>query len=289
MTQSHFHHHQVMVEEISIHVIEIGSSENPTILFLHGYPENWTEFEKIMDFSSKDFHVVAIDLPGIGKSGKIPSNDKRTIAKYVNGLIKAMNLKDVTLVGHDVGGMIVYAYLQAFPNELTKAVIMNVAIPGIDPWAEIKRNPYIWHFAFSSVPNLPEALITGKQRIYFDYFFNSISAVPSAISEEARNIYAEAYSNPDSLTTGFEWYRTFPNDEKDNISVKGNIVTTPILYLRGDHEYGDIEFYLKSFRENGLINICGKIIKNSGHYAPEEQPEEVWNAIKEFIDNEYEK
>ncbi len=285
MTQSSLRHHQVIVEGASIHVVEAGMIEKPTILFLHGYPENWAEFEQIMVFHNKDFHLVVIDLPGIGKSDKIPSNDKRTIAKYVNGIINVMNLKDVTLVGHDVGGMIVYAYLQAFPNELTRAVIMNVAIPGIDPWSEIKRNPYIWHFAFSSIPELPETLVTGKQRIYFNYFFNSISANPEAINEQARNIYVEAYSSPDSLKTGFEWYRAFPQDENDNISVKGNLIKTPVLYLRGEREYGDIELYLKAFRESGLSNVQGKIILNSGHYAPEEQPDEVWNAIKEFIQN----
>ena len=90
-------------------------------------------FKQIMITLSKEFHVLAIDLPGIGKSKPhIPSNDKLTIAEYVNGLIDVLDLNDVTLVGHDVGGQIVFAYLHAYPGELSRAVIMNVAVPGID-------------------------------------------------------------------------------------------------------------------------------------------------------------
>ena len=65
-------------------------------------------------------------------------------------------MTDVTLAGHDAGGQIVYAYLHAYPEDLARAVIMNVAIPGLDPWDEVKRNPHIWHFAFHAVPELPE-------------------------------------------------------------------------------------------------------------------------------------
>jgi len=282
-TQVTFNQHQVIIEGASIHVTESGLPSGNSILFLHGYPENWTAFERVMVLLRDRFHVVAIDLPGIGKSERIAYNDKRTIARYVKGIIDALKLEDVTLVGHDVGGMIVYAYLHLYPDELPKAVIMNVAVASVDPWAEVKRNPYIWHFALHAVPELPEILVTGKQKIYFDYFFNTISARPEAITEQARLRYADAYSKPTALQTSFDWYRSFPQDEKDNAKTKGNIIRTSVLYLRGEREYGTINTYLAGFRDAGLMNIQGKIIPNSGHYAPEEQPGEVAKAIGEFV------
>jgi pimeloyl-ACP methyl ester carboxylesterase len=101
---------------------------------------------------SNEAHVVAIDLPGIGESQNPPrSNDKTSLAGCVSRLIKSMGLSALTLVGHDIGGQIVYAYLHEYPGELQRAVIMNVAIPGIDPWNEVKHNPHIWYFAFHSV------------------------------------------------------------------------------------------------------------------------------------------
>ena len=66
------------------------------------------------------------------------------LACHVHGLVERMKLPSVTLVGHDVGGQIVFAYLKAYPDALQKAVIMNVAVPSVDPWSEVMHNLYIW-------------------------------------------------------------------------------------------------------------------------------------------------
>lgn len=158
---------------------------------------------------------------------------------------------------------------------------MNTAIPGVEPWDEIKMNPYIWHFAFFALPELPESVFTGKQDLLFDYFFKSISANPDFLTSTKKESYVTAYESPTSLKTSFDWYRSFPQDEKDNSQPIS--VDIPVLYLRGAEEYGDITQYLEGFKKNGLNNIEGGLIPNSGHFAPEEAPEEVARAIDEFI------
>ncbi|GAB3920753.1 alpha/beta hydrolase [Larkinella terrae] len=283
MNPAVFLHRQLTVDGVFLHVISAGRPDKPALFFLHGFPENWQAFEAVMSGLCNDFHVIAMDLPGIGKSGKIASSDKRTIAGYVKGVINALEITDVTLVGQDVGGMITYAYLKSFPNELSKAVIMNVGIPGVDPWPQIKQNPRIWHFQFHNIPDLPEALVSGKQRTYFDYFYNTIAAKPDRISDNARDAFAEAYTSADALHTGFEWYRTFEQDEKDNVITRENQIQTPVLYLRGEKEYGKLDLYLDGFRASGLVNVQGQIIPGSGHYAPEEATDEVVTFLKEFM------
>ncbi|QMW05780.1 alpha/beta fold hydrolase [Spirosoma foliorum] len=278
-----FQHNQVTVDGVSIHVISAGQATKPAVLFLHGFPQSWLAFRNVMTSLADEFYTLAIDLPGIGESEKIPTNDTLTIAHYVKGVLAELGLTNVTLVGHDLGGMVTYAFLRAYPTDLARAVIMNVVVPGVDPWNLVKQNPHIWHFPFHSIPDLPEALVMGKQRIYFDYFFNTISAKPDKIDEQARNAYAEAYASYDALHTGFEWYRAFGQDEKENIAAKGELVQTPLLYLRGEHEYGTIEDYLTGFRESGLVNVSGQIIPGSGHYAPEEAPDEVANRLRAFV------
>ena len=271
------------IEGLSIYAVEGGSVEQPSILFLHGWPENWRGFEPIMVSLSNKTHVVAIDLPGIGNSRGTPtSNDKRTLARLVKGVIEQLDLRRVTLVGHDIGGQIVYAFLHAYPNDLERAVMMNIVVPGVDPWAEVERNPQIWHFAFHLVPGLPEALVTGHEATYFDFFFDRLAG-PVGVSKQQRENYVNAYSRPESLHTGFEWYRAFPRDQEDNLRVKGESVETPVLYLRGDHESGDLESYLRGLREGGLRNVRGRIIPNSGHFAQDEQPDEVVNALCDFM------
>jgi pimeloyl-ACP methyl ester carboxylesterase len=277
-----FSHRQVEIGDLSIHIVSSGNPDNKSLLFLHGFPENWRAYETVMSLLAKDFYVVAIDLPGIGESDRLTANDKCSIAALIHDLITHLHMNEVTLVGHDVGGMVVYSYLHAYSNSLTSAVIMDVAIPGINPWEEVKRNPFIWHFAFHAVPDLPERLIAGKERVYFDYFFNVLSAKPDSIDGQSRAIYSAAYATPDSLKTALDWYRTFPQDEKDNLSVKGNPIKTPVLYIRGRQEYGNIDAYLKGFRESGFQNIDGAVIEDCGHFSPEEQPEKVASLIERF-------
>jgi pimeloyl-ACP methyl ester carboxylesterase len=171
----------------------------------------------------------------------------------------------VTLVGHDVGGMIVYAYLHAYPKTLQRAVIMNVVIPGLDPWSDVIRNPHIWHFAFHAIPALPETLVAGRQAAYFDYFYDQLAG-PVGVDKAARDTFVQAYARPEALRTGFEWYRTFPQDEKDNQGDKDDLVQTAVLYLRGEHEAGDLERYLNGLRSGGLRNVQGRVIAGSGHY-----------------------
>jgi pimeloyl-ACP methyl ester carboxylesterase len=229
-------------------------------------------------------HLVAIDLPGIGLSeGSLPSNDKRSIARCVKGVIEALDLSDVTLIGHDAGAQVVFAYLHAFPHELSRAVMMNIVVPGVEPWSQVVRNPKIWHFAFHAVPELPELLVTGHQARYFDYFYNVLSARRDGVDGAARARYAKAYGRPAALHTGFEWYRTFEQDERDNLQTRENKVRTPVLYLRGQREPGSMDDYLKGFRAAGLQDVRGGLIADSGHYAPDEQPQAVADAIGRFI------
>ena len=137
----------------------------------------------------------------------------------------------MTLVGHDVGGQIVYSYLHRYPETLRRAVIMNVAVPGVEPWSEVVRNPYIWHFAFHSIPDLPERLVAGKQDDYLGFFYSVITAGADAVPEAQRQRFVAAYTWPEALHVGFEWYRAFAQDERDNLSSRGQVVSTPLLYL----------------------------------------------------------
>ncbi|TPG33937.1 alpha/beta fold hydrolase [Flavobacterium pectinovorum] len=274
---------QIQIKDTSIHLVEAGNKSKQTILFLHGYPENWEAFKDLMNILKNDYHVLAIDLPGIGKSEKINSSDKFSIAVFVKDLIEKLNLSNIILAGHDCGGMITYSFIRHFANKVSKAIIMNTAIPGVEPWEEVKRNPHIWHFAFYAVPNLPENLIEGKQRLLFDYFFDTLPFIKNVFDANKRERYVAAYADPLSLKTSFDWYRSFPEDEKENSTYKE--VSVPVLYLKGDKDFGDIEDYVKGFRKNGLKNIQGKIIANSGHFASEEQPEEVAITIDNFISN----
>ncbi|HEY6510825.1 MAG TPA: alpha/beta hydrolase [Burkholderiaceae bacterium] len=281
---SAFQRRQVAVDNILIHVVEHGDPARPATLFLHGWPQDWSAFERVMLAMGEGRHLVAIDLPGIGLSeGGLPTSDKRTIARCVRQLVDVLHLREVTLVGHDVGAQIVFAYLHLFADDVSRAVLMNAAVPGIDPWSQVMRSPKAWHVGFHAVPELPDLLVAGHQQRYFDHFFTGQSARRDGVSAAARAHYAKAYERPLALHTGFEWHRSFEQDERDNVQVRDHKVDTPVLYLRGQRETGLVDDYLKGLRAAGLQNVRGSLISDAGHFAPDEQPAAVAEAIGRFI------
>ncbi|WP_431209283.1 alpha/beta fold hydrolase [Puia sp. P3] len=276
-----FHHRQIALNNTDIHLVEGGQPGTPPILFLHGYPESWIAFTDTMLRLKEKYHVMAIDLPGIGLSrGDVPG-DKTSLAALIDSLLEQLQLAPVTIVGHDVGGMIAYSVLRHFPRHITRAVVIGTAIPGVDPWEEVKRNPYIWHFAFYSIPHLPETLATGRTRPLFDYFFDTLCYNKNAIVESSRDHYVKAYNQPGSLTVAFNWYRAFPQDERDNNGLPP--ATIPLLYIRGEKDTGRIEDYAAGLRKNGVCNLSTALISRSGHFVPEENPVELAQAIDQFM------
>jgi pimeloyl-ACP methyl ester carboxylesterase len=283
MDSLEFRTRQVDVDGSSLHVVEAGDPDARPVLFLHGWPESWQSWRPVMALAAPDVRAIAIDLPGIGASGPAPTGgSKRKLAAVVHRLVETLDLDDLTLVGHDAGGMVVYACLRQQHADLGRAVIMDVVTPGLDPWEDVRRNPYVWHFGMHAVPGLAEMLVQGHQADYFDYFYRAISAQPERITPELRAAHAAAYATDGQLTAGFEWYRAFTQDAEDNRA--GDPPTdTPLLYLRGDHESGDIATYVKSFGEAGVRSVRHGIVPESGHFAPEESPEAVWREISRFM------
>jgi pimeloyl-ACP methyl ester carboxylesterase len=236
-----------------------------------------------MQLASRRIRAVALDLPGVGEStGEAIDGSKRHLARAVRHVIEELALEDVTLVGQDIGGMIAYAYLRQY-DDLACGVIMDVVIPGLDPWEEVLRNPYIWHFALHAVPELPERLVQGRQADYFEFFYNAISADPSKITAEARAAYVQAYSSDEALTAGFNWYRAFAEDARHNKQLREQN-TTRLLYLRGEHESGGIDAYVTGLRDAGLTHVEYATVTAAGHFTQEEAPHQTWELIADFMD-----
>jgi pimeloyl-ACP methyl ester carboxylesterase len=277
-------HEHIAIDDASLHVVSAGDPGAPPILFLHGWPEDWSAWAQVLPLAASSHYALALDLPGIGESREpAPNGRKSFIAGRIHALVSKLGLKNVNMVGHDVGGMATYAYLRRF-GDLSRAVIMDTVIPGIEPWDEVRRNPYIWHFAFHAVAGLPELLVRGHQGPYFDFFYDQLSAEPSKISKESRERYVAAYRSDQALRQGFEFYRAFPGDAEENQAfAKGAKIETPVLYLRGSKEGGEIQQYVGGLRAAGLTQVSQALIGGVGHFSQEEAPDEVWKIIRKFV------
>jgi pimeloyl-ACP methyl ester carboxylesterase len=237
----------------------------------------------VMAAAGDDARCVAIDLPGIGGSkGAVDKGSKRAIADVVHALIGELGLPaDTTLVGHDAGGMVAYAYLRAY-TDVARVVIVNTVIPGVPPWDDVIRRPEIFHFAFHQVPHIPELLVQGRQLPYLGLFYDVLSADPKRITPDRRASYATAYGDDGQLAAGFDLYRGFPGDVTDNQhAAEGPPCTTPLLYIRGDHDKVDIEAYAKGFRAAGVRHLATAVVRDAGHFVGDEQPAELWRVIRD--------
>ncbi len=279
-----FRHQQVTVGDADLHVVEAGDPGAPPFVFLHGWPESSRTWAQIMTLAAGSVRAIAIDLPGVGESaGAATDGSKRQIAGVVDQFLSVLGLTGVTLVGHDIGGMVTYAYLRAYQG-IDRAVIMDVPLPGVAPWEEFVRSPFLFHFALHAVPDLPERLVQGRQEDYFGYFYDALSADPSKITADARRAQEAAYASDSALTASFNWYRAFPRDVEDSQRASaGPPVSTPLLYLRGERERGgDIGPYVQGLRDAGVTNVQSALVPGAGHFTQEEAPAETWRLIARF-------
>lgn len=278
-----FLHKQVELGGTSLHVAELGSPRAQPVIFVHGWPQCWAEWRQVMELAAGEFRAIAIDLPGVGLSpARAADGSKRVLAAVVHGLIGHLGLDRPVIVGHDIGGMVAYSYLRSFQHA-AGVVILDVVIPGLDPWEEVIRNPHLWHFAFHAIPALPELLARGHLGPYFDYFFDVLAADPARITPAARAAYAQAYATDAALTAGFGFYRAFPQDARDNLARTSAAIETPVLYARGAASGGSIDRYARGLSAAGVRRLTTRLIPQAGHFIPEEQPAELWRCIREFI------
>ncbi|RMI32879.1 alpha/beta fold hydrolase [Nocardia stercoris] len=266
----------------AVHVVEHGPPDGRPVLLLHGWPQNWRAWTAIMELGAADGNrMIALDLPGIGGSaGARTDGSTVAMAETVHAVAADLELERYTLVGHDIGGMVGYSLLRAYP-EIARAVVMDTVIPGIAPWDRALADPRLWHFGFHAVPGLPETLVAGHQRRYFDHIFATAAARPDAVTESARDSYAAAYGSDGALAAGFDWYRAFPADAAANTMLTATIAT-PLLYLRGDQEGGEIQTYARGFADFGIENVSAATVAGSGHFTPEENPRAVWQLITQW-------
>jgi pimeloyl-ACP methyl ester carboxylesterase len=266
------------VDGLKLHYLTAGRG-SPLIL-LHGYAETSLMWRPIIPALAQRFTVIAPDLPGIGDSA-IPSEglDMKSAATRIHDLVKSLGVQTAEVVGHDIGLMVAYAYAAQFPTETTKLVLMDAFLPGVPGWEAVYNNPGIWHFRFNGPT--PEALVRGRERIYFDYFWNDFAADKNhSIPEADRKAYATAYARPGRMHTGWAYFVSFQQAAKDFAELSQTKLSMPVLSIGGDKGNGEA---LGQQVKLVATNVTVIVLKNAGHWLMEEQPEQTVEALKTFL------
>jgi pimeloyl-ACP methyl ester carboxylesterase len=185
-----FSHNTASVNGIQLHYV-IGGQGDPVVL-LHGWPETWYAWHRVMPALAKNYTVIAPDLRGLGDSSKpVTGYDGKTLAEDIHQLVTQLGFKTISLVGHDIGTQVAYSYAAAHPTEVKRLAVMELTIPGFVPAG---RMP-LWWVIFHQTPDVPEALVQGKEMEYLSWHFHNLAYNPAAITQEAINEYVSRYSD----------------------------------------------------------------------------------------------
>ena len=269
---------KAVVDGIELHYLAAG--QGPTVILLHGYTQTSRMWRPIIPQLAKNFSVIAPDLPGIGDSA-IPTDgmDMKTAAIRIHDLAKSLGVNKARVVGHDIGLMVAYAYAAQFPSETEKLVVMDAFLPGVAGWESVYNNPGIWHFRFNGPT--PEALVKGRERIYFEHYWNDFAADKThSISEADRVAYTAAYARPGRMRAGWAYFVSFIQAANDFSQLSKTKLTMPVLAIGGEKANGDI---LGQQMKIVASNSTMIVLKNTGHWILEENPKETTAALLNFL------
>jgi pimeloyl-ACP methyl ester carboxylesterase len=265
----------VQTNGTSLHYVRGG--HGPAVILVHGFPEDWVEYRAIMPRLAKQFTVVAVDLPGIG--GSAPSTDgydAPTLASGIHAVAESLKLERPYLVGHDLGGIVSYAYVRRFPDTLRGAMILDVPVPGIAGWDQSIQG--LWHIGFIQTPGqFAEKLVDGREAVFLGWCYDQ-----GKFSPAERAYYVERYGAP-QVHAAFEIYREFPKDGEWN-AAKTAPNATPLVVVVGEKSFfsGYRQIFVDGYRAKGMTQVESDVIPSASHYVVADNPDGVAEVIERY-------
>jgi pimeloyl-ACP methyl ester carboxylesterase len=273
-----FHTQRIPTNGTTLYVRSGGSG--PAVVLLHGYGETGDMWSPLAARLAPHYTVIVPDLRGMGLSAR-PSGgyDKKTQGHDVAGMLDALKIDKASLVTHDIGNMVGYAFAAEYPARVSRFVLIDAPLPGIGPWDNIVRSHALWHFSFWG-PDA-ERLVAGRERIYLDRFWNEFSADPKKFPEASRAHYARLYAQPGAMHAGFEQFKAFDQDAIDDKAfVAQGKLTMPVLALGGEKSFGPT---MAVVMRAAATNVQEGIVPDSGHWVMEENPGATIALVTGFL------
>ncbi|MGM9483472.1 alpha/beta fold hydrolase [Roseateles sp. NT4] len=265
---------------VQLHYLQAGAGSETPVVLLHGYTETSRMWRPLIDKLADRRVVIAPDLRGAGGSAKPDSGyDKKTLAQDVHALVKGLGHRKVKIVGHDIGLMVAYAYAAQFPDEVESIVLMDAFLPGVGDWKNVWLLRDLWHFHFHGQTALQ--LVAGRERIYFEHFWNDFAADKArSLSEADRQFYTAAYAQPGGMKAGFGYFKAFEQDAADFDGFAQVKLQQPMLVLTGEKASGT--FLIEQAK---LVDaqVEGVVIQGSGHWLMEEAPAQTIPRLVDFL------
>jgi haloacetate dehalogenase len=277
--------HTVRANGIRQHYLEAG--QGAPVVLLHGFPETSFAWRFQIPELAKRYRVIAPDLRGYGESDKPTSGyDKRNMALDLRELMRALDIPKIVLVGHDRGARVATRFAKDFPELLDRLVVMDNVPTRIvaREFTPQLANSY-WFFIFNQVPDLPEALISGREDLWLRHLFSDWCYNPLAISGHAFDTYVQAYRRPGALRGAMSDYRAIGEDVAQDKVDADTKIACPTLALWGEdfHAVGQM-FDMVTVWAEMASDLRTVSIPQAGHLPQEEQPALVTSELLAFLE-----
>jgi pimeloyl-ACP methyl ester carboxylesterase len=250
-------------------------------MLLHGFAETGHMWDPVLPLMAPRHTVVVPDLRGAGASDKPEHGyDKKTMAEDMFALAKSLDMaENLTIVGHDIGLMVAYAYAAQHPSGTARVVLMDAFLPGIGNWKDMWLLRDLWHFHFYG--EVPLALVAGRERIYLEHFWNDFAADPRhSVPEADRQRYAADYAQPGAMRAAFEYFRAFEQDAADFVQMAKTPLPMPVRVIAGEKSGGS--FLIDQVRL-AARDVDGTVIPGAGHWLLEEAPDKVIPVLQAYV------
>jgi microsomal epoxide hydrolase len=281
---SSFHHHFSEIDGLRLHYVQAG--KGALVVLLSGFPQSWYAWRKVMPALAEYYTVIAVDLPGQGDSDKPTTGyDTQSLARSVHRLVTKLGHERFFLAAHDVGAWVSLPLCMAYPESVRRLVILDAFVPGVTLPEAIPVSPSnwkSWHLAFHAIPDLPETLITGREREYITWFLRRKAADPSVFTDEDISEYLRIFTASGALRAGLAYYRAVFESIVQNKAFTKKL-EMPVLAFGG--EQGSAPKMAESMKVVAN-NVRGSAIPNCGHYIPEEAPEFLAKEMLAFFAEE---
>ena len=277
-------HHVARVNGIRLHYVTAG--EGPPLYLLHGYPQTWFMWRKVVPLLAPRFRLVMPDLRGYGDSDK-PSGgyDKRTMASDVRELARALGDERFALVGHDRGARVAHRYALDHGETLTALSLLDI-VPTKTVFDNIDQDlaRRSWHWFFLPVPDLAETLLKAEPEAVLRYFFRTWCHHGHAIEEEAFQEYLRAFRLPGTIRATCADYRAGATTDLEQDAADGDQrVEAPLLALWGAERGLGNRFDVLGVWKEKARQVEGRAIADCGHFIAEEKPAELAEALLNFF------
>lgn len=277
-----FTHRFTDLDDVRLHHVEGGPTDGETIVLLHGWPQTWYAWRKVLPpLVSAGYRVIAAEYRGAGESSRPAGGyDKLTMAADIRQLMERLHIGRVHLVGRGIGVMVAYALAAQWPERIASLTLIDVPVPGTAAWYKAKTDPMTWHFGLHQQRDVAEMLVAGREYAYLSTFYRARTKVAAAITDSDLAVYARAYAAPGAMRAGFELYRAFDQDERDFAQLLPTKLAIPVLAVGGALDNADL---IAEMAREVATDVTDAAVPGGGHWTPEENPEFLVERLLAFL------